>query len=120
MGGNIANIRLREAGTGSARSAMGGLASKHLRRHSNDGVSRYTNAARQFACRNAHHRHATRLKPSVTTDIALWPIPHIVTDPVNFDREPRLRAKEIEHVRPNRMLTTKHRLSRRALTQSTP
>jgi hypothetical protein len=120
-GDTEANIRPREAGEGDRAERGGGAsASKHLCRHSNDRVSRFINTARQFASGNAHHRHAMRLKPSIAAGVALRPIAHVVTDSINLDREPRLRSKEIEHIWPDWMLATKHRLSRHALAQSIP
>ena len=98
----------------------GASGSEHLRRHSNDRIGRFINPTGQFACGNAHHSHAACLKPSVAADIALRPIAHVVTYPIDLDREARFRAIEIEHIWPDRMLTTKHWLSRRALTQSAP
>ena len=95
-----------------------GQSSKPLCRHSNDRIGRVIDL-RQVFRRNADHRHAASLKPSIAADIALRTNAHIVTHSVNLDGEACLRAVEVEHVRSNRMLAAKHRLARSALAQTT-
>jgi hypothetical protein len=55
------------------------------------------------------------LEPCVAAKIALGLVADIVAHTVDLDREPRLRAMEIQHVRTDRMLAAKRRQSRRAL-----
>ena len=115
-------IRPREAGEGDrpAGAVEGASDSKHRRRHSDDGISRFINVVRQVVCGDAHHRHSMRVKPSVATHITLWPLAHVVTYPVDFDRKPCLGEIKIEYVRANRMLSTKYRLAVKSGAQSTP
>ncbi len=121
MSGNSRISAPAKRGRGTARSAVeGASASKHLCRHSNDRISRFVDLTSQFACGNAHHRHAACLKPGVAPNVALRPIAHVVTHPINLDSKTCLGAIEIENIRADRMLPTKHRLSRRTLTQSVP
>ena len=52
-------------------------------------------------------------QPYVTIRVALWPIAHIVSDPVNLDRQVRAGAEEIEHEVARSMLLTKAQAARR-------
>jgi hypothetical protein len=74
----------------------------------------------QFARSYPHYPHPARTKPKVAAEIALRPIAHVVTNPVDLDCEPRPRAKEVQNIRPDRMLPAEYRLSGRASAQSDP
>jgi hypothetical protein len=77
-------------------------------------------SAKDVAGRDTHDSQSARLKPRVAAYVALGPIADVMTHAVDLDRQPRLRAKEIEHVRADRVLTAKDRRSRRTLPQSNP
>ncbi len=94
--------------------------SKHLHSRSNDRIRRFVKVPQQLGCGDAHYGHAVLLEPSVTPLVTLGSIGHVVAYAVNLDREIRFRAVEIEHIWPDRVLTTKNRLSRHALTQLIP
>ncbi len=89
----------------------GASASEQICRHSNDSVSRFVDFTNQVACRDTHHPHAVLREPSVSTNVALRPITHVVADAIKFDSQACFRAIEVEHVRSYRMLATENRLS---------
>src|SRR5436305_9748184 len=98
----------REAGGGVTRSAPEGASSEPLRRHANDRICRFLNLARQFACVNAHQGDALRREPRIATNVALRAIAHVVTRPVNLERETCFRAIEVEYVWSDRMLAAEY------------
>ena len=112
----------REAGEGdrAVGAVEGATASTLLRRHANDGVSRFIEIGRQLGRRDAHDPHTLLRQPSITTFIPLWPTAHVMDHSINLDREFRLRTIEVEHVRSDRMLTTEGRPSGCAFAQSNP
>jgi hypothetical protein len=93
-----------------------------LRRHTGDRIGHLVEASvvYQVASGNTHYRDAARRKPLVASDIALRPIAHIVSKPVNLDCETCLRTIEIDHVGADRMLAAKARPPRQAHTQARP
>jgi hypothetical protein len=84
---------------------------KPRRRHANDCVSRFIDCAGQIICDDTHHCYAMFFEPRVATNIALWTVAHVMACTIDLDREPRLRAIEIEHVWADRMLPAEHGLS---------
>jgi len=95
---------------------------QHVHRHAEDRVGGliYFRAARQLACVNTHHRHALRRKPFVAVDVALRSVTHLMSNSISLDRKTRLCTIEIEHIRPNGMLSPKNRPTRHARTQKPP
>jgi hypothetical protein len=53
---------------------------------------------------NTEDRNALIHDPGVPRDISIRIAAHLVRDAINLDRKPGLRAVEIEHVSPKRML----------------
>jgi hypothetical protein len=86
---------------------VGGCGSSHRDRHSHQRISRIVKTSRQIARGYSNNRDALRLEPFRSPQIALWPIAHVMRDSVNFDREARLRAIEIEHIGPYWVLAAK-------------
>jgi len=91
----------------------------HLVCHANDRVS-YVVYARQIASGNAQDSDAMLLEPIIAPQITQWSVAHVMTSTIDFDRETRFGAVEIENVRPERMLAAKHRLASRACSQAAP
>src|SRR5581483_951024 len=121
-GAGRAFILPREAGEGDrAEGAVeGATASTLLRRHANDGVSRFIQVRRQFGCCDSHDLHALLQEPSVAAFVSFRMAAHVVAQPVDLDGEFRLRAIKVEDVGADWMLAAKNRLSRYALAQSAP
>jgi hypothetical protein len=61
---------------------------------------------------NAQCHDALRRKPGIAFRIPCGSIAHVVTHAVNFDRQPRFPAKEVERVTAGRMLTAKLKAAR--------
>ena len=105
--GTAPNARWTPRGGGPLISSLafrggGGLSLDHCRRHSHDGIGHLINPTHHFAGRDPHHRHAAFLEPRVAARVALRAITQVVTYAVDLDRQPRLRAIEIEHIGSNR------------------
>jgi hypothetical protein len=98
----------------------GASALKHRRRHANNRVGRLVDLMHQVDRGDAHHNYAVLLEPGVAALIALRPITHVIAYPVDLNREAGFGAIEVEHVRPNRMLTSKDRPARETCPQSAP
>jgi hypothetical protein len=98
----------------------GGVGFGHRDRHSHHSVRRLVELARQLARGYSDDRYALRFEPALSTQIALGPIAHVVRDSINFDSEARLRAIEIEHIKPHRVLTAKGRQARDSGAQAAP
>jgi hypothetical protein len=98
----------------------GAAASQQVHRHSNNLIGRFVNAACHVFCWNADHGYSTRVQPRVASQIALGTITHVMAGAVKLDREPSLRAIEIQNVGTDRMLASKNRLSRLSCAQTTP
>ena len=63
-----------------------------------DRVDDIVEGAHDLARRDAHDRDALRAQPCVTTKVALRPIAHVMTDPVDLDGKPRrARNKNRSH-----------------------
>jgi hypothetical protein len=92
----------------------------HFGRHADDGVGRLICVEHHLACRNAHHRKPACLKPRIASCVTLRPITEVVAYSVDLDRKARLRAKEVKHTAPDRVLATEDRRSRRPRPQSIP
>jgi hypothetical protein len=58
--------------------------------------------------------------PRIAPHIAPWPVAHVMAYAVELNRKTRLRTIEIKHVRTDRVLSAKYRLSRRTLAQPAP
>jgi hypothetical protein len=92
----------------------------HFGRHADDGVGRLICVEHHLACRNAHHRKPACLKPRIASCVTLRPITEVVAYSIDLDRKARLRAKEVKHVGPNRVLTAEGWRSWLPLAQSRP
>ena len=55
--------------------------------------------------RDPQHRDILAGQPIIPFDVSLRPITETVALPIDLDREPRLSAEEIEHIRTSGMLT---------------
>jgi hypothetical protein len=106
-------------GRGTVRRTVVGAVDKR-RGHSHDAVHRFVKRAHHVAGGDAHDCHSSRCEPRVAAKVALRPTADIVAHAVDLDRQPGLRAIEIEHIRADRVPTAKYRQSRRALTQPVP
>jgi hypothetical protein len=89
-------------------------------RRADDGVSRQICVKHHLACRNAHRRKPPYLRPRVASCVTLRPITEVVAYSVDLDHKARLRAKEVKHVGPDRVLTTEDWRSWLPLAQSDP
>jgi len=56
---------------------------------------------------NTHHFHSLRRQPRVPRPVTLRPIATVMRLAVDFDREPSVRAGEIQHIGARRMLPPK-------------
>jgi len=68
----------------------------------------------------SHHFYAACLQPGIALRVTSRPVAHIVARAVDFDREPRFGAIEVEHVRTDRMLPPKDGTAGSALAQANP
>jgi hypothetical protein len=98
----------------------GGVGFGHRDRHSHRSVHRLVELPRQLARGYSDDRYALRFEPAQSAQIALGPVAHLVRDPINLDSEARLRAIEIEHIGPHRVLTAKGRQARDSRAQAVP
>ena len=87
--------------------------SKVLRGESNDGVRRFIDIAAQLCRWNTNHFYTVLFEPCVAAFVMLRPIAHVVTYAVDLDGEVCFRAKEVEHVRSDRMLAAEDWLTRK-------
>jgi len=59
---------------------------------------------KHIASRDAQHSEIAACQPVIALHISLRPITETVALAIDLDRQPRLRAEKIEHIRTNRML----------------
>ncbi len=107
-------------GRGTARRAVeGALQRSHLVCHASDCVSNFIDT-RQIARGDTQNGDALLSEPIIAPQITLRPVAHVMTGAVDLDRKACLDAVEIENIRADRMLATKRRFARRALSQPAP
>ncbi len=69
--------------------------------------------------RNTRHHDAPASEPSLSNRVSLGPIPHIMRNAIDFDRQARLGTEEVEHIGARGMLSPKLP-ARRTLSQRSP
>jgi hypothetical protein len=89
----------------------GALDSKRIRSHSNNRVRHFVDTSRDFSSRNTHNGDAVLLEPRIALFVVLRPITHIMARPIDLNRETSFRTVEVQHIRADRMLPAKNRLS---------
>ena len=62
---------------------------------------------KHFDSRDSQYYDITRRQPFVADHIPLGPVAEIMGFSIDFDRQPRFGAKEVENIRPSRMLSPK-------------
>jgi hypothetical protein len=111
---------LRSGGGGPPKAVEGGNLLRKFLCHTHDCICCFIKALHQIGSRNPHQGDASRSQPRAAPQITRRSAPHIVTQSIDLDGEPCLRAIEVDHIRSNRVLPAKHRLCRPASFQATP
>jgi hypothetical protein len=103
-----------------ARARKSDVASQQVEGQSHRCISRFVDLTWQFTHGNPQHGDTAFPQPLIATNIAPRSIAHVVTRAIKLDRQTRLRTIEIQNVRTDWMLASKHRLSQLATAQAAP
>ena len=70
----------------------------------NDRIRQLIGVTRQVTYGDPDNFNAVCFEPGVSLQIALWPVAHVMTYPIQLNRQSRCRTIEIKNIRSDRML----------------
>jgi hypothetical protein len=78
-----------------------------VRTCSNNSIDRAVKIRKHVTSRNAQYSEPLRRQPAITPRVTLRPIPHLMRDAIDLNGNAWSQTREIQNIRPNRMLPPK-------------